>query len=458
MKTKRALFSLIALIFTVCLLVILICKYLNVKDGKSSLKANALTLNESADNDQVMYKATDSNNDNIKDNGIVNDSSNIKDNGISKDIDNVEDIDISKDIDNVEDNGISKDIDEVKDIDNAEDIDNIEDNAIENDNDHLIQERLSSATNDLEEEKSKYSNIGISIANSYLNIREKATTESNVLGKLYRDSVARIINTEGDWYYIESGSVKGYVSSDYIKTGLTDDELIKKYGSQYIQVKCNGLNVREEPDTESKRRTVIYLDETYPVVELLEDWVKINIEDDNVIGYVSREYVDLIIDFPQAISKEEEAELQRLEEEKKRKKETSIKYGDEVKYTQEELKLLACLVHAEAGNQSYEGKLAVANVVLNRVKSKKYPNSIKEVIYQAGQFAVATSGSLEKQLAKYDNYNSTSQKLSIKAAKAALEGANNIKARLYFNSYKSAVKKGYGDKPNAVKIGDQLFW
>ncbi|NLK74825.1 MAG: hypothetical protein GX288_05990, partial [Clostridiales bacterium] len=76
MKTKRALFSLIALIFTVCLLVILICKYLNVKDGKSSLKANALTLNESADNDQVMYKATDSNNDNIKDNGIVNDSSN----------------------------------------------------------------------------------------------------------------------------------------------------------------------------------------------------------------------------------------------------------------------------------------------------------------------------------------------------------------------------------------------
>ena len=127
-------------------------------------------------------------------------------------------------------------------------------------------------------------------------------------------------------------------------------------------------------------------------------------------------------------------------------------------YTQEELKLLACLVHAEAGDQSYEGKLAVANVVLNRVKSRKYANTIEAVIYQPGQFTVARSGSLDKQLDRYENYSTNSQLLTIKAAKAALSGANNIGSRLYFNTYESAVNKGYDQKKNSVKIEDHLFW
>ena len=200
------------------------------------------------------------------------------------------------------------------------------------------------------------------------------------------------------------------------------------------------------------------MNEKYPVMELQEEWVKVDIQDDKVIGYVNREYVELIIDFNKAISKEEEKELLRLKEEERIKKETQIKYRDEVDYTKEELKLLACLVHAEAGNQSYEGKLAVANIVLNRVRSKKFPNTIKKVIYQAGQFTVAKSGSLQKQLDNYHNYDSNSQKLSIKAAKAALEGANNIGSRLYFHTYKAAVKKGYDKKPNSVKLEDHLFW
>ena len=135
-----------------------------------------------------------------------------------------------------------------------------------------------------------------------------------------------------------------------------------------------------------------------------------------------------------------------------------MKHQDGVNYSNAELKLLACLVHSEAGTQSYEGKLAVANVVLNRVESSKYPDSIKSVIYQSGQFSVAASGSLSKQLDNYDNYCSTSQSLSIKAAKAALEGSNNIGTRLYFHSYKAAVNKGYDEKSTSVKLGDHLFW
>jgi uncharacterized protein YgiM (DUF1202 family) len=322
----------------------------------------------------------------------------------------------------------------------------------------ITDEPASEPIHPIGEKEPLYANIGISVAKEYVNIREKASTDSPVLGKLYRDSAAEIIATEGDWYYVESGSVKGYAKADYIKTGISDDELIKKYSVQNIYVAVDGLNVREEPATESRKLTVVYLNESYPVVELNDDWILIDITDENMKGYVKREFADLVVEFKDAVSKEEEKKLLQLAAEERARKATEVKYRDGVTYCEDDLKLLACLVHAEAGTQSYEGKLAVANVVLNRVKSSKYPSTIKSVIYQSGQFSVAASGSLEKQLSNYSNYTSNSQKLSMKAAREALEGANNIGSRLYFHSYKAAVKKGYDSKSDSVKIQDHLFW
>lgn len=63
---------------------------------------------------------------------------------------------------------------------------------------------------------------------------------------------------------------------------------------------------------------------------------------------------------------------------------------------QAELQLLACLVHAEAGNQDMTGKRLVVDTVLNRVASEEFPNSIAEVIYQKNQFAPVTNGALAK--------------------------------------------------------------
>ncbi len=307
-------------------------------------------------------------------------------------------------------------------------------------------------------ESSLYADIGISVASDFVNIREAASTESEILGKLYKDSAAKILKTQDEWYYVESGSVRGYVSSEFIKTHISDAELIEHYGEQSIQVDTDGLNVRKDRDKTSDRLDVVYRGEVYPVLETDEEWVKINIPDNKITGYVLREYVEMTVKFKKAISKEEEAELLQLQAEERAKEETTIKQQEGVDYTNSELKLLTCLVHAEAGTQSYEGKLAVANIVLNRMKSSKYPDSMKSVIYQPGQFSVARSGSLEKQLNNYDNYCSWSQKLSIKAAKAALTGSNNIGSRLYFHSYHSAVRKGYNKKKSAVKIDDQLFW
>lgn len=95
----------------------------------------------------------------------------------------------------------------------------------------------------------------------------------------------------------------------------------------------------------------------------------------------------------------------------------------EVSVDPDELALLAKLVQVEAGNESYEGKLAVASVVMNRVRSADFPDTVKDVIYAPHQFPPATNGLLDKAKASED---------CIKAARAALSGENNVPGAVYF--------------------------
>ena len=104
--------------------------------------------------------------------------------------------------------------------------------------------------------------------------------------------------------------------------------------------------------------------------------------------------------------------------------------------------LLAALIYCEAGNQSYEGMVAVGAVVMNRVSSPSFPNSISEVIYQSGQFTPASSGALASALA------SGVPSACYEAASAALAGENPVGGALYFNT-------GSGQ---GMKIGDHQFY
>lgn len=147
-------------------------------------------------------------------------------------------------------------------------------------------------------------------------------------------------------------------------------------------------------------------------------------------------------------------------------------------YSEKDLRLLAALVYAEAGNQSYSGMLAVANVVLNRVKSDIYwhANTIEEVIYDrkwSVQFAVTVKSKktgmsmLDKALKAYDTGEFTggnpaaekeAMDRAIKVAKHALNGKNNIGDFLCFQNKRSAsrIKRNY---PGDYKIlGDHIFY
>ncbi len=163
--------------------------------------------------------------------------------------------------------------------------------------------------------KSEYADIAIAQVDNYVNVRDAAGEEGNVVGKLYNNSAATVEATEGDWYKITSGNVTGYVKSEFVVCG--DEELAKKVSRRVATVETETLFVRTEPTTDSDVLGMVPDQEDLTVTDESEDgWTKVSIEEGE--GYVSDEYVTKSIEFVTAESKEEEeARLAKEEAERK---------------------------------------------------------------------------------------------------------------------------------------------
>ncbi|MCH5267147.1 MAG: C40 family peptidase [Lachnospiraceae bacterium] len=158
----------------------------------------------------------------------------------------------------------------------------------------------------------QFLNTAISIADDYVNVRKSPSTEAKILGKLYEGCAAKVIETKDGWSRIESGSVNGYIKSEFLATGAEAEKLAEKYGKYYAKVKPGTitLNVRTKPSTKATILTQIPEDENFEVLKIGENWVKISIDGDK--GYVAKEFVNLHASFKKAISiEEEEAEARR---------------------------------------------------------------------------------------------------------------------------------------------------
>ena len=137
---------------------------------------------------------------------------------------------------------------------------------------------------------------------------------------------------------------------------------------------------------------------------------------------------------------------------------------DVIKYTDEEFKILVCVTFLEAGNQSYKGKLATANAVINRVLNKRFPNTIKGVIFQkyAGryQFALcAPGGKLEQAMKNYGKntgWRAAYEKACIKVVKDALAGKTATDRRYHF--FRLHYKGIENWKSDGVKIDDTYYY
>lgn len=171
---------------------------------------------------------------------------------------------------------------------------------------------------------SPYANLGVSVADNYVNIRKEPSTDSEVVGKLYRGCAADILETlEGDWVKIKSGDVEGYIASTFLAIGDAAESMVNEYADKYATVNTQTLRVRAEQSTDSEIQALIPEGETYPVVNEHEEWVELLLGNDDetgaeFTGFVKKEYVKITVNFDYAISIEEENRIKREQEEAER--------------------------------------------------------------------------------------------------------------------------------------------
>ena len=111
------------------------------------------------------------------------------------------------------------------------------------------------------------------------------------------------------------------------------------------------------------------------------------------------------------------------------------------------LYLLSCCVYGEARGESYTGKVAIAAVVLNRVKSSNFPNTISGVIYQTGAFTCVSDGQI----------NMGTNDECTRAAQDALNGWDPTYGSIYYYNPKTATNAWIRSRPVVVTIGNHIF-
>ena len=140
-----------------------------------------------------------------------------------------------------------------------------------------------------------YENIAVSQVTDYVNIRKEANTDSDIVGKIYNNCAATILDTVdgegGKWYKIKSGPVTGYVKSEFILTGEAAKQEALQVAQLMAIVSTDRLNARTEPNTDAPIWTQISNSERYSVMSQQDGWVQIAL--DETSAYVATEFVDV---------------------------------------------------------------------------------------------------------------------------------------------------------------------
>lgn len=137
-----------------------------------------------------------------------------------------------------------------------------------------------------------YTNIGIAnVESGNLNVREAPSTDSKMVGKMPKDSACEVLEMADGWAHITSGEVEGYVSTEFLFTGPDAKLAANGLVRTVVLVNTDGLNVRDEANTESAVLTQVPKGEELEYVETLEGWIKVSIDGDE--AYVSADYVSV---------------------------------------------------------------------------------------------------------------------------------------------------------------------
>lgn len=301
----------------------------------------------------------------------------------------------------------------------------------------------------MSEEEAAWQNRLMANVEESLNVRTEPNEAAALAGKLRKGDVAEVVERMDGWTHITSGNVDGYVKDEFCVFGQEAYAYAKANCTTKATVLEAGLRLRSEANEASSIYDVVAQGDTLTVaadMEVPEGWVAIQYGDG--IAYVSAQYVEVALSTGTGITVEEEQAIiakQKAEEEAKKaeqakKAATTQKAAVEASY--DEVTILGALIQLEAGNECYDGQVAVGAVVMNRVRSGSYPNSISDVVYQRGQFSVrdrvagVAAGGVKSSC--------------LQAAQQAINGTDNTGGALQF----APVSNGRG----GVVIGNHVFY
>ncbi|WP_187144040.1 MULTISPECIES: cell wall hydrolase [Blautia] len=235
---------------------------------------------------------------------------------------------------------------------------------------------------------------------TYANIREGADVSSQCIGRLPSGAVATVVGNDEGWLQVTSGEVNGYIREDLVVSG---DEARNLYEVMYGagDISAEAVTVDAEAEAAAAEAAA-------------------------QASQVSAEAVQ-----PEQGQAAEETEA-----------DSSQAAAQEVSVSTSDLDLMAAIIECEAGGESYEGKVGVGAVIMNRIRSGEFPNTLSEVIYQSGQFEPTWTGKLSNVLSR------GASEACYAAAQDVFAGANTIGDRLFFHA-------GGG---SGLTIGNQTFY
>ena len=303
------------------------------------------------------------------------------------------------------------------------------------------------------------SGIGVIDAKDMLDIHAEANTASAVVGQVMEDGHVAILAKYNDWVQIQAGEIAGWVPAEnLVETEISNEEAVA--ANEQVIAERTGATASED---EFFAEEEVQQDETAALqaeaskaaqneieeVQAAEEAARIEAEAQAKAA--AEEAARLEVEAQAKAAAEEAARLEaeaqakaaeeaaRLEAEAQAKAaaEEAARIAAEAQQaalaaqtaavSAEELKLLANIIYCEAGSESYVGKVAVGNVIMNRVKSASQPNTITEVVYAKGQFSPVRNGSLQRALS-----SDKADAACYQAAIEALAGAQPVGDKLFF--------------------------
>ena len=327
----------------------------------------------------------------------------------------------------------------------------------------------------------------------YVEVKSLPVDDSETVGKLFEYSIADVLEQSNTWTKISSGNLVGYAKTSMLCFDEEAQAVARLETSITASVNSDSTSVYSNNTDSAAIINSFSAGTPVTPVEFIGDFIIVKLEDDT-LGYIIKSNVSIDYGFQNGLTIAEEqakidkeaadeaarvkaeqdakaAEEARVQAEaaakarqealrqqviQRTKNGTDFTYNPTMQVSENDIWIMACIIDWESGWQPYEGKLAVANIILNRVRSSRYPNTVTGVVYAKNQFSGVcdASGNISARFAERLVAGPRTDEC-VRAVLQALSGVNNVSNFTAFISTGIANYSAYSD---FMVIGDHCFY